>query len=144
MSKYREIQTEFVNANSLLKALSEIFGRENVFVSGNVTQNNVELYSGWVKGAKAAMAVKREGVSNRLGMDSRNLSSDLGFRYSADTKRYTISLNDMDEYRTRELIPQIKQAYAKHEIRRQAQMKGYTVREVRLTDGTIQLQLNHN
>jgi hypothetical protein len=141
MSKYREIQTEFRSLASLKAALEAVFGKGSVQVAAVATQNILDLESYWVKGMKSAVVVRKTSVQETTGHS--HVSSDLGFSYDHETKTYKVQVNDMDEYAVRGTIAQVKQAYAKTEIQRQAKAKGYTIREVRLADGTIQLQLNH-
>jgi hypothetical protein len=139
MSAYKLIQTEFRNIDSLKKALKDVgFG---VFdLSAGPKANRLELMPyNYRPGQQIDKVVLRLPKSHYDGYE------DTGFAWDEATKSYRaiISTHDGGGNFGPSTLKQVQQRYAYHEIKRQAAVKGYTVREVKGTDGVIRLQLAH-
>jgi hypothetical protein len=141
MSKYKVIQTEFRNLESLTKAIEDVLGSDAQHVAIDPKHASLHLYGylGDQRPELASIRIPRE-VVNRF---SGGCSNDIGFAW--DGSRYTAIVSEYDSGKpgSQAMLNQIRQRYAYHEIARQARAKGYTLRETRLADGTITLQLTH-
>lgn len=138
MSKYKEIKTEFKNGNSLLLALKDT--GYPVVSSTGLKVNSIELENHWHRtdSQKVAMKLDIEGQVQRW--------NDVGFAWNAETGTYQTVMDALDVGRNKDIeniLTKVKQRYALHEIRRQARVKGYTVRENQMPDGTIRLVCVH-
>lgn len=140
MSYYREVKTEFINGESLKKALQDL-GIEFT-ASANLRENRLSLvtnYRGYMdsRDLDVAIAVQRE-QARRAGIGSWD---GLGFRWNG--KSYDQIQDHLDETHAniQAKMNLLRQRYAYHEVSRQARSKGYTVNEHKSTDGTIRLTL---
>jgi hypothetical protein len=139
MSAYKEIKSEFRNGQSLIKAL-KVLGLIPQ-VSQNLRDNGVELVNNYGHdGAKVAIGVDRIQVHSKI---NRSVYGGLGFTWNG--KSYDVIADDLDVHKTehQKLMNDIKQRYSYNEIKRQAQVKGYTVRETTGQDGVIRMTLVH-
>jgi hypothetical protein len=137
MSAYKQISTEFRNLESLRKALADVgFGHFDLSASPKV--NGLEM-QGFYYNRNIGKVALRLPKSHYGGFE------DTGFAWDDETKAYRaiISTHDGDGNFGASTLKQVQQRYAYHEIKRQAAVKGYTVREVAGTDGVIRLQLTH-
>lgn len=143
MSAYKEIRTEFRNLESLKKALADVgFGKFHL--SSGPKVNDFETMGYHRPGEKVALCLKKSDY---------NAFEDTGFAWDAKTQTYRaiISTHDgVDHYGNQTsayfgegTLKKVQQRYAFHEVKRQAAVKGYTVREIAGGDGTIRLQLTH-
>lgn len=127
MSRYMKLETEFTNAESLLKALTDLgitFER-----SRDLKVNSLTMKNRWMHGdEKAAIVLNKSGYWGQIG-------------FAWDGRKYSLIQDGMDN--NTGTINQVRQHYALHEIRRQARVKGYQVREQQQADGSIRLQLIH-
>ena len=139
MSAYKIIQTEFRNLDSLKKALADC-GFGHCDLSAGPKVNGLELTPYHIlPGQRIDKAVVRLPKSHYHGFE------DTGFAWdeASGSYRAIISTHDGDGNFGAGTLKQVQQRYAYWEIKRQAAVKGYTVREVKSTDGTIRLQLTH-
>lgn len=137
MSAYKEIRSEFRQAHSLIKALEEIGLRP--VAAANLKINERTMKNRWGHGDRqVAIEVSHEQFAAALGGSAW---AGLGFTWNG--QRYDIVMDDLDINKSQDVVNRLRQRYAYHEIRAQAARKGYTVREVKSTDGTIRLQLTH-
>lgn len=136
MSKYKEVQTQFRNLDSLKKALVDIgFPLEQLQFAKDVQVPSLPLYGyhGDQRPERASIRIDRKYVGSA--------SNDVGFAW--DGKSFTAIISEFDSttHFAESRLNQLKQFYAKYEIRRQANMRGYSVTEQRRTDGTIAMTL---
>ena len=131
MSKYKKIEIQFKNEQSLFGALETVFGKENVRLGAGQ-----EMQSKWYD-------AKNEQVDILIGKDvlapSNAYASDMGFRKTAGG--YEMLVNDMDTAIYQDRINAIKQQYAYSEVARQARSRGYAITQARAADGTITVSL---
>lgn len=136
MSAYKEIRTEFRNIESLKKALADV-GFTHCELSASAKVNGLRM-TGYAsnRGERVALMLPK---SHYHGYE------DTGFAWDEATQSYRAIISTHDGYGNfgAETLKKVQQRYAYQEIKRQAQIKGYTVREVSGTDGTIRLQLTH-
>lgn len=136
MSKYKEVQTQFRNIESLKKALADIgFPLNQLEFASNLQVPSLTLY-GYHNDARperASVRIDRKYVSGA--------SNDIGFAW--DGKAFTAIISEYDSYAhfDEKRLNALKQSYAKHEVHRQARMRGYNVTEQRRADGTIAMTL---
>lgn len=139
MSAYREIKTVFKNLDSLKKALKDV-GLDHFQLSSNPRLNTIQMqgYAG------------RQGESVALMLPKSHYGGyeDVGFAWDEQSKAYKalISTHDGGWGSHRDIgeatLQKVTQRYAYNEACRLAKMQGYTVREVKSTDGNIRLQLS--
>jgi len=136
MSSYKEITTEFRNIESLKKALADV-GFAHCDLSANPKENGLSMVG---YGGRPG-----ENVALRLPKSHYGGYEDTGFAWDEATKTYRaiISTHDGGGNFGAGTLQKLRQRYAYQEVKRQAQVKGYTVREVAGTDGVIRLQLTH-
>lgn len=137
MSAYKEIKTEFRNIESLKKALKDVgFGVFDLSASAKV--NGLQL-TGFGGGNAGQVAL-------RLNRSQYHGYEDTGFAWDAQSQSYRAVISTHDDGVKNfgaGTLQKLRQRYAYHEVKRQATVKGYTVREVAGTDGVIRLQLTH-
>jgi hypothetical protein len=136
MSKYKEIATEFRNADSLRKALKEM-GVE-FQESANLKNPDLKMYGyqNDLRDERASFRLDRKFVNAKLSGGSSN---DVGFRWNGQVFEAQISEYDSGWNERRGWLNEVRQKYALNEVRRQAWLKGYTLRETKLTDGTVRV-----
>jgi hypothetical protein len=136
MSSYKELKTEFRNIESLKKALADV-GFGHFDLSANPKLNSLPMigYTGR----------PGENVALRLPKAHYHGYEDTRFAWDAETRTYRaiISTHDGGGNFGAGTLQKLRQRYAYQEVKRQAAVKGYTVREVAGTDGVIRLQLTH-
>lgn len=139
MSQYKRIETQFKNLESLKKALQDVLG--DTFELDASLQNSLKMYD-WhdqLRPERCTVRVDRKNVNHKW---SSGASNDFGLSYDQGTKMFTAIISDYDTRAgTMNLLNQLKQRYAYHEVIRQAKLKGYAVRPVQSQDKTIRLQL---
>lgn len=136
MSAYKEVTTEFRNLDSLKKALADCgFGHCELGASARVNDLQLQGYGG----------SRADSVALRLPKSHYRGFEDTGFAWDAATQSYRAIISAHDGYGNfgAQTLQRVKQRYAYHEIIAQAARKGYTVREIKSTDGVIRLQLSH-
>lgn len=133
MSKYKTIQTEFKDIESLKKALVDV-GFHNFELSRSKTENSLSLtgYTGAINPQKVALRVSRS-VSHG--------HEDVGFYWDGKQYQAIISTHDMYGNIGEQTLKRITQRYAYHEVIKKAHAKGYTINESKQPGGVIQLQL---
>lgn len=139
MSAYKKIKTEYRNVQSLFKALRDLkFLPE---FAANLKDNCLPLigYRGDERPERAAVRIPREQVGE--------CSNDIGFAWNGS--EYEAIISDWDGagsgLQTRFSVERqnlLKQRYAVHEARYLATLQGYSVDEITLADGTVQLVCN--
>jgi hypothetical protein len=139
MSKYKVIKTEFKNGESLKKALDEM-GVKYEF-GGNFRDNTVTLRTSW-----ASYGSQNHPVVFAIQRDEARLSGlgqmdGLGFKWTGTGYDLIEDSNHGQPQSVIDKMNILRQKYAVNEIRRQARVKGYSVREQAQTDGTIQMTL---
>ena len=133
MSRYKLIQTEFRNPASLLAALADLGLTPQQ--SPDLTQNTLPLANNYNRLGNQHVAIlvdRRQLYEQRLGYFGH-----LGFAWNGSS--YDLVQDDMDAYLN--VADRLRQRYALNEIRQQARIKGYTVREASEPDGSIRLIL---
>jgi hypothetical protein len=135
MSKYKTIQTEFRNAESLKKALADLDCNPDYAPDLKVPSLHLYGYRSDIRPEVASIVIRRREV-NRLF--SGGASNDIGLAWNG--KAYVAIISDYDSSASASFLPKLKQRYALHEVRRQAHAKGYTIRES-AENGVIRLQL---
>ena len=140
MSKYKEIKTEYRNPESLLKALAEIGAVCEH--SKNSKENTIGLKTHWQsyggREQNVAIAIQLE-AARAAGIGSYD---GVGFLWNGSS--YTLIQDESDiSHRpaTVDKMNKLRQVYAKHEIRRQARIKGYSVMESQDESGIIKMSL---
>lgn len=142
MSKYKTIQTEYRNLASLKQALCDVLSDESAFeVARDPKTPCLPLFDwhGLQRPERASLRIPRQ-IVNRY---SSGASNDVGFAWDGRCYQAIVSEYDQGKYGCADLLRQIRQRYALHEVRRQAKAKGYTVREAPQPDGSILITLNH-
>jgi hypothetical protein len=144
MSAYKEIRTEFRNLDSLKKALNDV-GYGVMEVSAKAKENTLDLM-GYNHRAYGQAVI-------RFDRSAYNAFEDTGFVWDQEAGVYRAVVSTHDSDYTHDgkryqnfgevTLKKVQQRYAYHEVKRQAAVKGYTVREVAGSDGTIRLQLTH-
>lgn len=138
MSKYKEISTEIKRKDSLIKALEDLGIEFEISKDGKA--NVIPLVSHWSSGTtqNVAVAIQRDKLSRFVG---GNTYDGLGFKWNGSGYELIADHYDTNSTSTMKKINQIKQRYAFHEVKRQARIKGYNVREIQTSTGVIRLQL---
>ncbi len=136
MSKYKTIQTEFRNLESLKKALSDFgYDLSKIEIARNPKVNDLPMigYLNDVRPELAAIRIPKALVGSA--------SNDLGFAWNG--KAYTMIVSDYDSHThmTEAHQNKIAQRYAYHEVVRSAKAKGYTIQQTTQQDGTIIMNL---
>ncbi len=142
MSAYKTIETQFKNLESLLAALTDLgYTKEQVQVAPNPKTATLPMYGyrNDLRPEKCGVRIARQHIGGA--------SNDVGFAWDGQAWRAIISEFDMQaNYPTAMNVQrqaQLKQRYAYHETRHIARIKGYSVQETKMPDGTIRLTLNH-
>ena len=127
MSAYKVIQPQFKTLESLLKALRDV-GLGGYELSAGPRQNTLAL-SGY-GGARVSQK-----VAVRLPKSVYGGYEDVGFYWDEASRSYAalVSTHDSDYDGRRNIgeatLGKITQAYAFHEVSRQARLKGYSVKK---------------
>lgn len=138
MSKYKEVKTEFKNAQSLLGALKDLK------IPFETLGQNLTINAMWLEGYGAAAGAE---VAIRIPKKLTGGFEDVGFSWNGNSYDAHISTHDGEFWLGHRNIgdgtlKQIKQRYALREVRRAAAARGYTVSEQSMPDGTIQVVCN--
>lgn len=136
MSKYKQIQTQFKNIESLKAALLDIgFTADQLELAPDVHHSTLVMYGyhGDARPERASLRIDRKFIGS--------VSNDVGFAWDGQQFVAMISEFDNSTHFNGQRQNALKQSYAKHEIKRQARLRGYSVNEQRRTDGTIALTL---
>lgn len=138
MSKYKEIQTQFRNIDSLKAALTKL-GIQ--FESAQLGQT-VTLKTSWSGmysnvDREVTIAVNRESA---VHADMGNFDG-FGFKWNGSSFEMIQDHLDQESRHFERKFGLLKQEYANQEVRRQARLRGYNVSEQRRADGTIALTL---
>jgi hypothetical protein len=139
MSKYKEVQTQFRNIDSLKAALTKL-GIQ--FEGGTTFQSSVKLHTSW-RGMygnvdqDVCIAVQRQDAI-KAGMGDFD---GFGFRWNGTTFELVQDHLDSGMNHISKKFGTLKAEYANCEVHRQAKMRGYNVSEQRRADGTIALTL---
>lgn len=138
MSKYKVIQTEFRNPESLKKALTDLAVPFECARDPKVPSLSLYGYMGDERPERASFVIRRHQVNQHW---SGGMSNDLGFAW--DGQQFTVQISDYDSGKSAELLAldRLRQRYSFHEVHRQARAKGYTVRESRSVNGAIEMVL---
>jgi hypothetical protein len=142
MSKYKIVQTEYRSLDSLKKALGDVLGPDaELEIARDPRCPSLPLYGyvGDQRAERASLRLPRQVVN----LFSGGWSNDIGFTWDGRCYQAIVSDYDQGNAGSQRLLAQVKQRYALHELRRQAKLKGYTVREHPAQDGTIRLTLTH-
>lgn len=141
MSKYREIKTEFRNADSLIKALQEL----NIpfDVAADPHKPELPLFD-WhrIKRPQAAsIAIRKDFIDHHWSNTGSwmGASNDIGFAWNG--QQFTAIVSDYDQGREGVIqgLGKVTQRYAVIESRRLALRRGLTIQEEQLSDGSIRL-----
>lgn len=138
MSKYKEVQTQFRNIDSLKAALTKL----GIQFEGGQVGQNVTLRTSW-RGMysnvdrEVTIAVNRQ---NAIEAKMGNYDG-FGFKWNGNTFELVQDHLDAESGWFNTKFGLLKQEYANCEVRRQAKMRGYNVSEQRRADGTIALTL---
>ncbi|HKZ70123.1 MAG TPA: DUF1257 domain-containing protein [Anaerolineales bacterium] len=132
MSKYKRLELQFKNRESLEAALKEV-GVPFEQAAGNTL--SLYGYHGDERPERAAFVIRRANIGGS--------SNDMGFALRPDGSfEAIISEFDSGEgQRGLAILNRIKQAYGVNEVTRQARMRGYGVQRVPAPGGSIRLQL---
>ena len=138
MSKYKTIECEFRNLQSLLKALEDLhYGASKVEVNQANKINGLPMYGyhGDLRPETVSVRIDRKGIGQS--------SNDVGFRWNGHSYEAIISEYDSSSSGpfNQDVTNKLKQKYAYHETRRIAFSKGYTVQEKAGQNGEISLVL---
>ena len=139
MSKYTQIKTEFKNGASLCKALTALGVTYNR--SADLCKNGAVLMANWTRwgGVNQDVAVAVQKHSPATGglcdMDG------LGFKWNGAGYDLVQDHYDQENSTVQAALGRLRQEYAKAEVYRLAQSKGYTVREQPDKTGVIRLEL---
>ena len=138
MSKYKEVQTQFRNIDSLKAALTKL-GIQ--FESAQLGQT-VTLRTSWSGmysnvDREVTIAVNRESA---VHADMGNFDG-FGFKWNGSSFEMIQDHLDQESRQFERKFGLLKQEYANQEVRRQARLRGYNVSEQRRADGTIALTL---
>ena len=134
MSAYKEIKTEFRNLESLKKALADL-GYTEIEIAKNPRKPDLPLYGymGDQRPERASVRIPRSQVGRA--------SNDVGFMWNGNSYTAIISQFDSGTHFDEKKQNQLAQRYSYHEIRYQAKLRGYGVREIQGQDGSIRLSL---
>lgn len=134
MSAYKEIKTEFRNLESLKKALADL-GYSEIEIAKNPKKPDLPLYGykGDQRPERASVRIPR----NKVGF----ASNDVGFAWNGSSYTAIISEYDGRTNFKEKKQNELAQRYSYHEIRYQAKLRGYGVREIQGQDGSIRLSL---
>jgi hypothetical protein len=142
MSAYKTIETQFRSLDSLLAALGDLgYTKEQIQVASKTKESTLPMYGyhGDLRPEKCGVRIARQHIGPA--------SNDVGFAWDGQTWRAIISEFDMHaSYKTSmnvERQAKLKQRYALHETKRIAKVKGYSIQETTMPDGTLRLTLNH-
>lgn len=145
MSKYKVIQTEFRNPESLKKALADM--KIDYELSPNWRTPDLAMfgYENRMRPEKASLVIRREWLNNHWsgqdyeGRYHSGASNDLGFAW--DGNRFTAIVSDYDQRRAGVTagLNQLNQRYSYHEVQRLARMNGYSVKSTTSEDGKIRV-----
>jgi hypothetical protein len=140
MSKYKVVQTEFRNGESLKKALTDLGVQFEA--SADLKKNGVILETNWTgfwggTNQQAAIAIQRA-AANKAGI---GYMDGLGFRWTGKGYELIQDHHDEDYTPVVKKMNQLRQRYAYHEVVRNARAKGYNVSQTASQDGTIRLTL---
>jgi hypothetical protein len=136
MSKYKTIECEFRNGQSLLKALADLgFDKVQTDIS---KKNSLPMvgYHGDTRPETVSIRIERTHITS--------VSNDVGFRWNGHSYEAIISEYDSSAGCPFSQLGQdkLKQRYAYHETRRIAYSKGYNVTEKNGQNGEISLVLS--
>ncbi len=140
MSAYKVIQTEFRNAESLVAALRKVLpAGADLQVARDPRSPSIHLYGyrGDERPELAGIRLPQEVVNHFSG----GASNDIGFAWNGSSYQAIVSDWDRGKPGVLQMLDNLRQQYAVAEVRRQAGVKGYTVRETRQANGAIQLTL---
>jgi len=136
MSRYKVIATEFRQKDSLLQALTDC-GLEYE-LAPDLHKPSIQLKGFWSDRSLSSIVVRHATLNTKLKWQASN---DLGFAWDEKSKAFNVQVNDMDEYRLKSLLTQIKDRYNFREVQRLARQNGYTVRQLPTKDGVTRFQL---
>lgn len=138
MSKYKRFDIVFNNEQAFRQALEDVCrDRGARFEEAPGNDINLVGYMGKTREERCKYVVRRSYLNTA--------SNDLGFEVQTDgTIVPVISEFDSGKYATaaQDIVKSVKARYAYHEAMNLATMNGYTVTEVQLPDGTIELSLD--
>lgn len=139
MSAYKKLAVEFKNVDSLQKALTDVLGKEFEFDASLSNSLSLYGYQNDRRPEKVTARVDRKVVNARY---SGGASNDFGLTYNPTTKLFEAVISEYDSGAgTMNLVNQLKQRYAFHEVSRMARLKGYSVKPIQSNDKTVRLQL---
>lgn len=143
MSKYREIQTEFRNGESLVKALTDLGVPHELAPNLKAPSLALMGYMDDKRPERASIAIRRQWINEHWSNTGsyHGISNDIGFAWNGS--QYAAVVSDYDESRAgvQAGLAAIRQRYAFHEVSRLARAKGYNVNQSAGADGHIRLTL---
>jgi hypothetical protein len=143
MSKYRVIQTEFRNLDSLKKALADLGVPYDL--AKNPLQPDLPLYGylGDERPERGSIVIRRSWLDNNWSGNEHmvGLSNDIGFAW--DGKELTAQVSEYDESNlgVTAAMKHLRQRYAYHEVMRLAHSHGYNVRESTSQNGQMRVKI---
>lgn len=139
MSKYKVIETEFRNLETLCQVLDEM---GVVYEKAPVpTEPSISMigYHGDTRPEKGSIVIRRAYVNKHW---SGGVSNDIGFAWNGQAYGLIISEYDSGVQKTNQAVNQMKQTYQAKEFASQAIRRGLNVdTQERLPDGSIRLVL---
>lgn len=138
MSKFKAIETEFKNAASLERALTDIGITFEKAQNVKVPDLHLYGYQGDKRAERASFRIDRQILNSQW---KTGASNDLGFTWNGSSFDAIVSNYDQGQRGVVKKMNAIKQRYARAELLRQARIKGYFVKESTQADGSIRLQM---
>ena len=139
MSAYKVIKTAFKVGESLERALEDLgiqFEKGQSFkVNGAILILMGRSYGG--VNQEVAFAIQQD-EARRSGLGNMD---GVGFRWNGSGYDLVQDHYDENNSHCANVMSRLKQRYTYHEVSRQARARGYSVRENKMTDGTIRLTL---
>jgi len=139
MSKYKVIETEYKNLESLKKAIADLGITPEIAPDPKKPSIHLVGYHGDTREEVASVVIRRAQVNKWSG----GASNDIGFAWSEEKRSYRAIVSDYDSRASETLTKRIAQQYAFREVERQAKAKGYTCKHEKQSDGTIKMVLVH-
>ena len=127
MSKYKTIQTEFKDIESLKKALADT-GFPVFSLSLGPRENTLTLKDYYERENTQKVALK-------IGKDHSHGYEDVGFFWDGKSYQAIISSHDGNGNIGEQTLKRITQRYAYHEVVKKAHAKGYTINESKQPGG---------
>lgn len=118
MSAYKKIKCNFVNKDSLIKALKTI-GLNPLCLE---TAQNLRGYKNDVRSEKAEIIVPKEQLNELF----TGLSNDLGFKWNEAENKYDMICSDYDK--ANKMDERVIQAYAKTVLEEALEEQGYKIK----------------